>query len=127
MKTAHKFIALAVAGFGFVSCCGIDNNYASGTKMVEKEVTSYEEKIVTVTPSGKDGMPYTKVVKVPVSNKTVKVEEKCVCTDVYYPEPDCCGQLSDEVVSRATIQSGTGEPHLGLIPTMRPLVIASEE
>ena len=119
MKTAHKFIALAVAGFAFASCCGIDNNFSSGNKPKGKEVITYKEEVVTVTPGGKGAMPYTKIVKTPV---VTYVDDPCVCTDKYTPKPDCCGRLSDEVVKRATIQGGTGEPHLGLIPTMRPLV-----
>ena len=126
MKTAHKFIALVIAGFGFVSCCGIDNNFSCGTKKVEKEVTAYKEKVGTVTPGGKGSMPYTKIVKTPIT-KTVRVDEECVCTDEYCPKPDCCGRLSDEVVKRATIQGATGEPHIGLIPTMRPLVAPAKE
>ena len=125
MKTAHKFIALAVAGFGFVSCCGIDNNYNCGLKKAgTKEVTTYKEEVQTVYPSGKGALPYTKIVKVPVTKK-VKIKEKCDCTDKFNPNGDCCGRISKEVLSRATVQGSTGETHIGLIPTMRPLVTAS--
>ena len=121
MKTALKFIALSICGLAFISCCGIDNNYSCGTKNVEKTETTYREEIQTVHPGGKGGMPYSKVVQIPVET-TRTVKEKCGCTDEFCPRPDCCGKLSNEVVKRATIQGGTGEPFLGLIPTMRPLV-----
>jgi len=111
MKTAHKIIALAIAGLGFVSCCGI--------KRDTKEVITYKEEVRTVTPGGKGSLPYTEIVKVPVVS-TEKV--KCDCTDSYSPKSDCCGRLSKEVLRRATVQGGTGEPHIGLIPTMRPLI-----
>jgi len=125
MKTALKFISLIVCGLAFASCCGVDNNYSCGKKKVKKTITTYEEKIVTVNPGGKGSMPYTKVVKVPTT-KEIWVENKCKCTDEYCPKPDCCGKLSNEVVSRATVQGGTGEPMLGLIPTLRPLVDTDE-
>lgn len=121
MKTALKLIALTLCGLAFASCCGIDNNYSCGSKTVEKTITTYKEEVHTVRPGGKGAMPYTKIVRVPTTT-TVNVKEKCVCTDKFCPKPDCCGRVSNEVVKRATIQGGTGEPHLGLIPTMRQLV-----
>lgn len=121
MNTALKSIALIVTGIAFTSCAGIDNNYSCGSKKVEKTKTTYKEEVVTVNPGGKGSMPYTKIVKVPVT-ETYTVKEKCKCTDSYCPRPDCCGKLSKEVTSRATVQGGTGEPFLGLIPTMKPLV-----
>jgi hypothetical protein len=123
MKTALKFISLSVCGLFFASCCGIDNNFSCGSKITKKTVTTYKEEVQTVDPGGKGGMPYTTIVKVPVT-ETVSVKEKAVCTDEYCPRPDPCGTLSNEVISRATVQGGTGEPMLGLIPTMKSLVKA---
>lgn len=120
MNTALKFIALGISGFAFVSCCGLDNNYSNGSKLVEKKVVKYEDRLITVNPGGKGATPITKVISVPVES-TRLVRVKCKTTDRYRPEPDCGGQVSEAVVSRASAQGGTGEPHLGLIPTMRPL------
>ena len=125
MKTALKFIALTLSGFAFVSCCGLDNNYSKGYSNVKETVVTYEEKVITINPGGKGAMPYTKVVRVPVET-TRNVKKKCVCTDKFTPKPDCCGKLSDAVVTRASVQGGTGEPSLGLIPTMRPLATVAE-
>jgi hypothetical protein len=35
--------------------------------------------------------------------------------------PSCCGTVSPAVLKRATAQNGTGEPHIGTIPTMKVL------
>lgn len=122
MNTALKYISLGIVGVALASCCGYDNNYSKGYKNIEKTKTTFEEKVVTFSPGGKNAVPYTKVVKVPTT-ETYTVKEKCVCTDSYTPRPDCCGVLSKEVIKRATTQGGTGEPFLGLIPTMKPLVL----
>ncbi len=124
MKTTLKFIALTVTGLAFASCCGIDNNHTKGYKSVTKDVTTYKEQVVTVYPSGKGGLPYSKVVKVPTT-ETVTIKEKHKCTSKFKPNSHC-GSIGTEVVSRASVQGSTGEPFLGLIPTMRPLVSLEE-
>lgn len=121
MKTALKLLTLTLVGFFFASCCGVDNNYSCGKKLIEKEKVTYKEEVQTVYPSGKGGIPYSKIVRIPTVKK-IKKYEKCVCGDTYCPKPDCCGVISKSVVKRATVQPSTGEPHLGLIPTMKPLV-----
>lgn len=120
MNTTLKFIAIAVTGLAFASCCGIDNNHSKGYKEVTKDVTTYKEQVVTVYPSGKGGLPYSKVVQVPTT-ETVTIREKSKCTSSFTPNSHC-GTLGKEVTSRATVQGGTGEPMLGLIPTVKPLV-----
>lgn len=49
-------------------------------------------------------------------------KQKCVkCLSFYCPKPGCCGTVGENVLSRATMQGGSGEPHIGLIPTMKTL------
>ena len=43
------------------------------------------------------------------------------CGSFYCASPGCCDTVSREVLKRATAQGGTGEPHLGQIPTMEIL------
>jgi len=117
MKTAFKFLALSILGFMMASCCGVNDGYTTKTK----KVTTYKEVVRTINPGTKGGMPYTKVERIPVVSYE-KVKVKCVCGDNFCPEPECCGVISKQVLSRATVQGGTGEPHIGLIPTMKPLV-----
>jgi len=71
------------------------------------------EKTVIVKPSAKGGM---------ASEKIVKVDHLCTkCGSTFCPKPQCCGIVNTSVLSRATGQSGTGEPPIGLIPTMKTL------
>ncbi|MGC6464846.1 MAG: hypothetical protein ACON38_03990 [Akkermansiaceae bacterium] len=51
-------------------------------------------------------------------SKIVRVgcENRC-----YNPSPGCCDVVSKAVLKRATAQGGTGEPHIGTIPTMKVL------
>jgi hypothetical protein len=43
------------------------------------------------------------------------------CTRFFCPKKDCCGTTSDSTLKMATAQGATGSPHIGLIPTMKPL------
>ncbi len=116
MKTTFQIIALAVISLAFSSCCGLLP--CGGSLSAEKEVTTYSETQRTVY-GGKtsstvtDRVPHTKMEKVSIScNK---------CGSSFCPKPQCCGIVSNAVLSRATAQGGTGEPHIGLIPTMKTL------
>ena len=84
----------------------------------QKEVTTYQEVKRTVY-SGKSS--YVVTDRIPhTHNETVK--ESCVkCGSSFCPKPQCCGIVSNEVLARATAQGGTGEPQIGLIPTMKVL------
>ncbi len=116
MKTALKTIVLIVTGFALASCCG-----NRGTQLVEETKTTYVNKVVTVNPGGKGALPYTKTIKVPVTT-TVFTKKKCKCTSSFNPKGGCCGELSKKVTQRATTQGSTGEPFIGLIPTMKTLI-----
>ena len=49
------------------------------------------------------------------------------CGSKFCATPDCCGITPISVLSRATAQGGTGEPHFGTIPTMKVLVTGARE
>jgi hypothetical protein len=84
----------------------------------EREVTTYQEVQRTVY-SGKTSHVVTD--RVPVTT-TQTVKHSCrKCGSSYCPKPQCCGIVSDTVLARATAQGGTGEPQIGLIPTMKIL------
>ncbi|MBK1789613.1 hypothetical protein [Persicirhabdus sediminis] len=120
MKNLMKLITLAVATMMFSSCCGLFPCGGRGMS-AEVEYTEYEDATRTVVPAGKGGMPYEESYKRPVT-KTKTVKDGCfTCGSSYCPASKCCGIVSDEVLARATTQGGTGEPQLGLIPTMKPL------
>jgi len=108
MKITIQFFTAAVIALMFTSCsmCKLGQvGYIEGEKQV----------ITTVDSDSKGGLPITTV-------KTVPTKQFCYkCGSSYCPKPQCCGIISREVTSRATGQGGTGEPFIGLIPTMKTL------
>jgi hypothetical protein len=95
-------------------------------RFVEKEITQYVEEQVVV--EGKGGMgAETITVRRPVT-RTVREAVPCGdCGSKFCATPDCCGIVPVSVLSRATVQGSTGEPHVGLIPTMKVLVDGARE
>ena len=70
--------------------------------------------------AGADGVG-TKTVRHPVVKIKCKRIKCAKCGSWYHPDSGCCGTVGPEVLKRATAQGGTGEPHIGLIPTMKVL------
>ncbi|MFK7909466.1 MAG: hypothetical protein AB8F34_02575 [Akkermansiaceae bacterium] len=120
MKTTFQLLALAAISLAFSSCCGLLP--CSGSLTAEKEVTTYTETQRTVYGGkGSKGSSYVVTDRVPVTT-TETVGHCCnKCGSSFCPKPQCCGIVSKAVLVRATAQGGTGEPHLGLIPTMKDL------
>jgi len=130
MKKLLPLLFLGLLATLLSSCCALSKCGKTG-KIIDvgcenktytmKEVTRYKAVKRTVYPSAKGGVPYQVEDKVAYT-EMVKVEDECgVCGSVYYPNDDCCGVLSKAVLKRATAQGGTGEPHIGTIPTMKVL------
>ena len=105
MKTTIKLFALAIFAVLFSSCCNFGK---VGSITGEKKI------LVTEYTGEKGGMVTTE--------RTEKVKHYCCkCGSSYCPRPQCCGIVNNSVLARATGQSGTGEPPIGLIPTMKTL------
>jgi len=105
MKTTIKLFAMALFAVLFTSCCNFGK---VGSITGEKKI------LVTEYTGAKGGMTTVE--------KTVKVKHYCCkCGSSFCPKPQCCGIVNRSVLSRATGQSGTGEPPIGLIPTMKTL------
>jgi len=105
MKTMYQSIALALLAIFLAPSCSV-----GGHGVIEGE-----KKILVRQDTGAKG-GYETV------EETVKITHHCVkCGSNFCPKPDCCGIVNKEVLSRATGQSGTGEPPIGLIPTMKTL------
>jgi len=105
MKMITRILAIGLFAVLFSSCCNLGQ---VGTITGEKKV------LVSEYTGAKGGITTVE--------KTEKVKHKCcLCGSWYCPKPQCCGIVSDSVLSRATGQSGTGEPPIGLIPTMKTL------
>ena len=116
MKTTIQLFALAVLSLVYSSCCGLLP--CPGSLTAEKEVTTYQEVQRTVYGAKTS---YVVTDRIPYTQK-VKVKQHCTkCGSSYCPKPECCGIVSKSVLTRATAQGGTGEPQIGLIPTMKNL------
>ncbi|MEJ6560024.1 MAG: hypothetical protein QNL71_03085 [Akkermansiaceae bacterium] len=127
-KKIAYFLTLGFAALFLSSCCGF--GVGCGGKIVNanednctvsQTVTKYKTVTRTVTPSAKGGLPYEVSEQVGYE-VTEKVKKDCMaCGSIYCATPDCCGTVGKSVLRRATAQNGTGEPHIGTIPTMKIL------
>ncbi|MDF1713547.1 MAG: hypothetical protein P1U90_15010 [Akkermansiaceae bacterium] len=130
MKKLIPLLFLGLIATLLPSCCGfggckqlgrIDRSGCENQAYTTQKVTKYKTVKRMVDPGTKGGIPYEAEEKVAYT-ETVKVKAKCgACGSTYCPAPGCCGTVSPAVLKRATAQNGTGEPHIGTIPTMKVL------
>ena len=122
MKNLFLSTLCAVTALGLSSCCCLfssNNTYKTketrlvGHKMVTREVT---------VSTGAKGMMETQTVseKVPVYKEKTKTR-RVQCVRHYCPKSGPCGTTSETIVKMSTSQGGVGSPHIGLVPTMKPL------
>ncbi|MCH2332535.1 MAG: hypothetical protein MK312_13495 [Roseibacillus sp.] len=103
------------------SSCGLSCNGCSSKKYVEIEEVEWIEEEVIAEAGAKGGTGETVKVRRPVV-KTVRKAVKCTPSFSWYSvDSDCGGTVSSRVQKRATGQGASGEPHVGLIPTMKEL------
>ena len=132
MKKLALLLSIAAISVGFSSCCSMfgTNFGTAGYRTETKQVKTCGHDIVTeeiYTPgdakSGLGGTVQSIEKKVPrYKTVTKKTRILCgACTRFYCPKEDCCGTTSEYTMRMATAQGGTGSPHIGLIPTMKPL------
>ena len=132
MKNLALLLSLAAISLGFSSCCtmfGISSQ-GSGYRTETRQVKTCQYDIVTEevyspgdAKSGKGGMMQTIEKKVPrYKTVTKKVRIPCgSCVRLYCPKKDCCGTTSESTRVLASAQGPVGSPHIGLIPTMKPI------
>ena len=114
MKTALKILAAAMVAMFFASCSQQAIYYdASGNSVSPSSSLSSDGKYVTP--------PVVQTYVAPPVAKKAKPQGCTKCLSTFCPKPGCCGTIGNGVLSRATMQGGTGEPQLGLIPTMKTL------
>lgn len=132
MKNLALLLTLAAISLGFSSCCSMfgvpTGNAGYRTETHQVKTCGYDivtEQIVTPgdAKSGKGGMVQTIEKKVPrYKTVTKKTRIPCgSCVRFYCPKKDCCGTTSESTRNMATAQGPVGSPHIGLIPTMKPL------
>lgn len=130
MKNLLLLVSLVAVSLGFSSCCSMFGRTQAEYRTVTKQVKTcgYEtitEEVRTAgdSKSGKGGMVEVVEKRVPRYKTVTKhVKVKCgPCVRLYCPAKGCCGTTSEAFLKMATVQGGTGSPHMGLIPTMKPL------
>jgi hypothetical protein len=132
MKNLLQLATLVAVTLGFSSCCSMFGigSQSAGYRTETRQVKTCKYDIVTEeihTPgSGKGGMGSTVEIiekKVPrYKTVTKKVRVSCPkCTRFYCPKKDCCGTTSESTMKLASAQGPVGSPHIGLVPTMKPL------
>lgn len=130
MKNLLLLVSLIAVSLGFSSCCSMFGAPKADYRTETKKVKTCGYDIVTeevYTPgsskSGKGGMVETVEKKVPrYKTVTKKVKVPCgSCVRFYCPKKGCCGTSHEEFLRMTTVQGGTGSPHMGLVPSMKPL------
>lgn len=127
MKRLIHLLALMAVAFGFSSCCsmfgGFSHKSGSYEETYQVKTCGYdiirEEKVI----DAKSGLVEVTETKVPrYKTKTRKVHVPCPrCTRFYCPKGGCCGSDASAARKMATAQGPSGSPHIGLIPTMKPI------
>lgn len=125
MKNLLLLVSLIAVSLGFSSCCSMFGNQVADYRTETKKVKTcgYETVTEVVHTGGKGGMTETIEKKVPrYKTVTKKVKVSCgSCVRYYCPKKGCCGTSHELFLKMATVQGGTGSPHMGLVPTMKPL------
>lgn len=114
MKITALFSGILLLILTLNSCCS-GSGAGCGSATYEAQVTEWVEEEVYVDKAGPT------IVRTPiVTTETRKI--KCIkCNSFYRTCDGCCDTVGVAVLKRATVQGGTGEPHMGLIPTMKIL------
>jgi hypothetical protein len=126
MKNLLVILPLVLVSMGLSSCCsmfGIKGWSAGYTEETyQRKLCGYDVVREEVVVDAKSGMTEVKETKVPrYKTVTRKVRIKCPdCVRLYCPDDGCCGSANG-AAKLASMQGGSGSPHLGLIPTMKDL------
>ncbi len=132
MKKLAKLLSLAALALGMSSCCSMfgfgsqSAGYTTETRQVKTckyDIVTREVHTPGSSKSGKGGMTQVIEEKVPrYKTVTKKTRVSCgSCVRLYCPKKGCCGTTSEAFLKMATTQTATGSPHMGLVPTMKPL------
>ena len=129
MKNLLLILPLIALSLGLSSCCsmfGIKGWTAGYTEETyQRKLCGYDTVREEVVVDSKSGLTEVKETKVPrYKTVTKRVRIKCgPCVRLYCLNEGCCGSDTTQARRMATVQGGTGSPHVGLIPTMKPITI----
>jgi hypothetical protein len=127
MKKLILFLSMIAVALGFSSCSMTGcPQFVEGPyeKTFKKRAPGYdtirEERVI----DAKSGLVEVTERKVPrYVMKTREAYKLCPkCTRYYCLKDGCCGSSTEQARKMATAQGASGSPHLGLIPTMKPIV-----
>ncbi len=130
MKIRIQLLLAVLISMALSSCCGMFGGCAK-TKApasqvaaqtsgkVIKENGRYYEILEEHVPSGAKGGIETRTIKRLLPQ--VEEQECPSCLSSFCPKPGCCGTVGKETLNRASNQGWSGEPHIGLVPTMKVL------
>lgn len=112
MKNALKFLVLSLATLSFVSCSSPSVFFKKGPLTKEVKTSDVYSSSDEATDAGTS-----------IGSKSANIAGVCPkCTQRYKANAACCGTISESVLERTTTQGWDGNPFIGLIPTMKPLV-----
>ena len=129
MKNLLLILPLIALSLGLSSCCsmfGLKGWTAGYTEETyQRKLCGYDVVREEVVVDAKSGLTEVKETKVPrYKTVTRRVRLACPdCTRFYCLNEGCCGSDTTEARRMATIQGGTGSPHVGLIPTMKQITV----
>jgi hypothetical protein len=126
MKNLLVILPLVLLSMGLSSCCSMfgwrSGNAGYTEETYQRKLCGYDTVREEVVVDAKSGLTEVKETKVPrYKTVTRKVRIKCPdCVRLYCPDDGCCGS-GNGAIKYASMQGGSGSPHLGLIPTMKDL------
>ncbi len=129
MKNLLLLLPLLALSLGLSSCCNMFGmkGFSAGytTETYQRKLCGYDVVREEVVVDAKSGLTEVKETKVPrYKTVTRKVRIPCgPCVRPYCLNEGCCGSDTTEARRMATVQGGTGSPHLGLIPTMKQITV----
>ena len=129
MKNLLLILPLVALSMGLSSCCSMFgwNSASAGytEETYQRKLCGYDIVREEVVVDAKSGMTEVKETKVPrYKTVTKKVRIDCPdCVRFYCLNEGCCGSSTEAARRMATTQGGTGSPHIGLIPTMKQIVV----
>ena len=129
MKNLLLILPLVALSLGLSSCCSMfgwkSGNAGYTEETYQRKLCGHDIVREEVVVDAKSGLTEIKETKVPrYKTVTKKVRVKCPdCVRFYCLEDGCCGSNSEGARKMASVQGGSGSPHVGLVPTMKKITI----
>lgn len=127
MKNLLLLLPLLLVTLSMSSCCSMFRrpSFFAGSyeETYQKKLCGYDTIREEVLIDAKSGLTEIRETKVPrYKTVTKKRYVRCQkCTRFYCPKKGCCGSSAETAIKMKTAQGPSGSPHIGLIPTMKPL------